>query len=89
MKEQSALLEPPADSSPQEQLEAEDARRMMEETVALLKPRERQLFEMRQMEGLSTSEIAAETGIPQASVAAMVSAARKKVFNELTKRLRQ
>jgi RNA polymerase sigma factor (sigma-70 family) len=61
----------------------------MEETIALLKPRERQLFEMRQLEDLSTEEIATQTGIPRTSVAAMVSAARKKVFQELTKRLKQ
>lgn len=62
---------------------------IMEETIALLKPRERQLFEMRQMEGLSNDDITRQTGIPKNSVAVMVSAARKKVFQELTKRLKQ
>ena len=61
----------------------------MEETIALLKPRERQLFEMRQLEGLSNDDISQETGIPKASVKAMVSIARKKVLQELTKRLKQ
>ena len=75
--------------SPQERLEAEDTRRMMDEVVALLKPRERQLFEMRQTEELSTEEISQQTGIPKASVAAMVSAARKKVFTELIRRMKQ
>ena len=75
--------------SPQERLEAEDTRRMMAEVVALLKPRERQLFEMRQTEELSTEEISEQTGIPKASVAAMVSAARKKVFTELIRRMKQ
>lgn len=75
--------------SPQEKLEAEDGRRLLEEVVALLKPRERQLFEMRQQEGLSTEEIATQTGIPKTSVAAMVSAARKKVFTELIRRMKQ
>ena len=75
--------------SPQERLEAKDAQRMIDEVVALLKPRERQLFEMRQTEELSTEEISEQTGIPKASVAAMVSAARKKVFTELTRRMKQ
>ena len=75
--------------SPQEHLEAADARHLMQTVLALLKPRERQLFEMRQMEGLSTEEIAARTGIPRTSVAAMVSAARKKVLTEFTKRMKQ
>ena len=77
------------EASPQEELEAKDTQRMLEETLDLLKPRERQLFEMRQMEGLSTSEITAQTGIPKLSVTAMVSAARKKVFTELKRRMKQ
>ena len=74
--------------SPLEQLEAADTQRMMDEVVALLKPRERQLFEMRQAEGLSTEDIAEQTGIPKTSVAVMVSAARKKVLTELKKRMK-
>lgn len=74
--------------SPQELLEAEDARRMMTEVIALLKPRERQLFEMRQTEGLSTEEIAEHTGIPKTSVAVMISTARKKVMTELKRRMK-
>ena len=75
--------------SPHERLEARDMQHIMEETIALLKPRERQLFEMRQLEGLSNDDITRQTGIPKNSVAVMVSAARKKVFQELTKRLNQ
>ena len=63
--------------SPQERLEAQDTQRMMDEVVALLKPRERQLFEMRQTEGLSTADIAEQTGIPKASVAVMLSTAQQ------------
>ena len=74
--------------SPQQQLEAADMQRMLTETVALLKPRERQLFEMRQTEGLSTEEIAEHTGIPKTSVAVMISTARKKVLTELKKRMK-
>ena len=81
-------LHPDPSSSPQELLEAEDAQRMMDEAIALLKPRERQLFLMRQ-QGLSTEEISEQTAIPKASVAVMISAARKKVYSELTKRLKQ
>ena len=72
-----------------ERLEEKDTRRMMHEAIARLKPRERQLFELRQMEELSTEEISAQTGILKSSVSAMVSAARKKVYEELLKRLRQ
>ena len=75
--------------SPQHQLEAQDTQRLLSEAMALLKPRERELFEMRQIEGLSTEEVAEQTGIPKPSIIAMVSAARKKVFTELKKRMKQ
>ena len=78
-----------ADNSPQQQLEAQDTQRLLSEAMALLKPRERQLFEMRQIEGFSTDEVAEQTGIPKPSVIAMVSAARKKVFTELKRRMKQ
>lgn len=78
-----------ASDSPQERLEAADVQRMMNEVIALLKPRERQLFEMRQTEGLSTEEISKQTGIPKTSVTVMVSQARKKVLEELKRRMKQ
>ena len=77
------------DNSPQAQLEAQDTQLMLTEAIALLKPRERELFEMRQIEGLSTDEVAMKTGIPKPSITAMVSAARKKVFTELKRRMKQ
>lgn len=77
------------DASPHEIMEARDMQRMLSEALDLLKPRERQLFEMRQLEGLSTDEITMRTGIPKPSVRAMVSAARKKVFTEIGRRMKQ
>ena len=75
--------------SPEAQLEARDTQRMLSETLDLLKPRERQLFEMRQIESLSVEEVSEQTGIPKPAVIAMVSAARKKVFTELKRRMKQ
>ena len=77
------------DNSPQAQLEAQDTQLMLTEAIGLLKPRERELFEMRQIEGLSADEVAMKTGIPKPSITAMVSAARKKVFTELKRRMKQ
>ena len=81
--------EPSLCETPHAQLEAQDTQRMLTEAIALLKPRERELFEMRQIEGLSVDEVSKQTGIPKPSVVAMVSAARKKVFMELTRRMKQ
>ena len=84
-----AVKQQETNSSPQEQLEAKDTQRMLSETLDLLKPRERQLFEMRQIESLSVEEVSEQTGIPKSSVIAMVSAARKKVFIDLKRRMEQ
>ncbi len=77
------------EASPQQQLEAKDTQRMLNEALSLLKPRERELFDMRAVMGLSNDEISSQTGIPKTSIAPMVSEARKKVMAELLKRLKQ
>ena len=84
-----ALRQIEEESSQQQKLEAEELQRMLSDVVALLKPRERQLFEMSAISGLSTEEISVQTEIPKTSVAAMISATRKKVFIELKKRMKQ
>jgi RNA polymerase sigma factor (sigma-70 family) len=75
--------------SPQDILEAEDAQTILADAIARLKPRERELFEMRQLEGLTLDEITAQTGIQKPSVKSMISTARKKLLTELKQRLRQ
>ncbi len=72
-----------AGSSPHEELEAKEIRKAMTEAVEHLKPSERRLFELRQIEGSSLDEIAEQTGIAKPSIKSMLSAARKKVFMEL------
>ena len=84
-----ALSHQSPSASPQQQLEAKDTQRMLNEALDLLNPRERQLFDMRAVMGLSPDEISSQTGIPKPSITAMVSAARKKVFAELIKRIKQ
>lgn len=75
------------EQSPHEQLVAKEMERTMAHIVNNLPPRERSLFEMKQTEGLSNDEISMCTGIPKASVKAMVSAARRKVFEKLRKQM--
>ena len=80
---------PDTSRSPQELMETADAMQLMTEVMGLLKPRERELFELRRIDGLSTKQISEQTGIPKPSVSAMVSAARMKLFIELQKRLKR
>ena len=87
--DQQSIKTPTAEPSPQQQLEAQDTQRMLNEALSLLKPRERQLFDMRAVMGLSNDEISSQTGIPKTSIAPMVSEARKKVMAELLKHMKQ
>lgn len=72
-----------AGSSPHEELEAKEIHKAMATAIEHLKPSERRLFELRQIEGSSLDEIAEQTGIAKPSIKSMLSTARKKVFNEL------
>ena len=87
--DQQTIKTPTTEASPQQQLEAKDTQRMLNEALSLLKPRERELFDMRAVMGLSNDEISSQTGIPKTSIAPMVSEARKKVMAELLKRMKQ
>ena len=77
---------PSSHLSPQEEVERKEGIHALDEAISHLQVRERQLFEMRQVEGLSTEEIARQTGIAKASVQSMIAMARRKVFNEMRRR---
>lgn len=75
-------------TSPHEHLEAKELYEAVNEAVQHLKPSERRLFEMRQIEGLELDDIAKQTSIAKPSIKSIVSAARKKVFTEIKERLK-
>lgn len=89
MRETDSMSEtsPSPHLSPHEEVERQESLKALDEAFQQLQPRERQLFEMRQEEGLSTEEIAQQTGIPKASVQSMIAMARKKLFNEMKRRM--
>ena len=74
-----------AGASPHEVLEAKELHEAVNKAVQHLKPSERRLFEMRQIEGLELDDIVKLTNIAKPSVKSIVSAARKKVFEEIKK----
>lgn len=74
------------DISPQSRMEMEEDERWLKQHIAHLPTREMQVMKMRQSEGKSNEEIAKIMGISPASVATMLSAARRKIFEELKKR---
>ena len=72
-------------ASPHEVLEAKELHEAVNKAVQHLKPSERRLFEMRQIEGFELDVISMQTNIAKPSVKSIVSAARKKVFEEIKK----
>lgn len=52
-----------------------------------LTPRERELFELRRLDGFSNEEIEARTGVKRTTVQSMVSKARTKLYLELKRRM--
>lgn len=77
-------------SSDYNRLEAEEYDKLLEEIMQkILSPRERELFELRRLDGLSNEEIEARTGIKKATIQSMVSKARKKLFFEIRKKIYQ
>ena len=78
--------EPTGHDSPQSRMEMEEDERWLKHRMASLPTREMQVMEMRQGEGKTNEEIARIMGITPASVGTMLSAARRKLFEELKKR---
>lgn len=76
-------------SSPHEELEAKEIHKAMTTAIEHLKPSERRLFELRQLEGSTLEEIAEQTGIAKPSIKSMLSAARKKVLEELKLKMKK
>ena len=70
-------------------MELEEEERWLVQRMKKLPPRELQVLRMRQMEMRSNEEIARLLGIGEASVGVMLSAARKKLFNDIKRRNRQ
>lgn len=71
---------------PHETMEALELRQALDSAIEGLAPSERQLFRLRQLEGLSLDEIAELTHIPKTSAKSMISAARRKLYEALKKR---
>ena len=85
MNEKTAPLGRDVGASPHEVLEAKELHEAVNKAVQHLKPSERRLFEMRQIEGLELDDIATQTNIAKPSIKSIISAARKKVFEEIKK----
>lgn len=72
--------------SPCGMMEMDEDERWLKERIASLPDREMQVMTMRQVEQKSNGEIAGILGITTASVATMLSSARRKIFEDLKKR---
>ncbi len=84
-----APLDIPVTDTPDRQLQWHEDEQWLRRRIEQLPPREIQVLRLRQTERRSNAEIAALLGIGEASVATLLSAARRKLFNEIKERNRQ
>ena len=61
----------------------------VDNAINRLTPSERRLYELRQIEGLALDDIVKQTNISKTSVKSMISAARKKIYEELKRNLKR
>jgi len=66
-------------SDPQQELTEAERRRALDLSLRLLPPREREALVLRDLEGLSTAEVAAALNVTEATVRSQISKARVKV----------
>lgn len=78
--------EPVADETTTRRMEASDEIAQLRRAVSRLKPAEQRLFRMRHELEMDLSEIAAVTGISPRSASAMLSTAKRKLLEILTKK---
>lgn len=76
-------------ASPHRMMEMDEDERWLKKRIASLPDREMQVMTMRQVEQKSNGEIARILGITAASVATMLSSARRKIFEDFKKRDRR
>jgi RNA polymerase sigma-70 factor, ECF subfamily len=80
--------DPPAgDASLEERMLAVERRRMAGEAIAQLPPREREALVLRDLEGLTTNEVARILQISEATVRVQISSARLKIRESLGRKL--
>lgn len=75
--------------APDRQMEWHEDEEWLRRRISQLPPREMQVLRLRQVERKSNAEIARLLGIGEASVSTMLSAARRKLFNDIKERNRQ
>jgi RNA polymerase sigma factor (sigma-70 family) len=75
--------------SPQEIMEQGELLAAVDNAINRLTPSERRLYELRQIEGLPLDDIVKQTNISKTSVKSMISAARKKIYEELKRNLKK
>lgn len=85
-----SLREPASsDPTPEESLTAKERRRLMYEALAALSEREREAITLRDLEGLSTAEVAKALGTAESTVRSQISMGRTKLKDYIAKKLKR
>lgn len=84
------LAEPASgDPTPEESLRADERRNLMYEALGALSERERDAITLRDLEGLSTAEVAAALGTAESTVRSQISMGRLKLKDYIAKKLKR
>lgn len=70
-------------------MESKELNEVVSRAIGKLKPSERHLYELRQIEGMALDDIVSKTNISKTSVKSMISAARKKIYEELKRNIKR
>ena len=72
---------------PAQELERREVREVLRESLSALKPREREAFVLRDLEGLASAEVAQAMGIADSTVRSLLTLARRRLRGILGERL--
>ena len=74
-------------TDPHAQLEQREVQTILTESLAVLSPREREVFVLRDLEERPTKEVAAALGVGQSTVRSLLAMARRRLRDVLEQRL--
>jgi RNA polymerase sigma-70 factor, ECF subfamily len=80
---------PSVDPGPEEEFTAGERRRLMFEALASLSERERDAIVLRDLEGLSTAEVATALGTTEVTVRSQISTGRVKLKSHIARKIRR
>ena len=74
--------------SPTNKVEAREVKELVMQSLSIMPPREREVFVLRDLEGVATAEVAVTLSITESSVRSILTLARRRLKSHLSRRLK-